>query len=559
MEKLIYKLAFVIILFIATIYYAIPWNVYNIDMPFSWNDYRLWLDLQWWVELDYKIDLSQVQNEEWYNLQKEKSIIEWLKSIVDKRIESLKINDSVITTASYWNEKHIIVQIPLKWNNKEENDANIKRAKDAIWKVMKIEFKEQRKEITQKDLEERKVLADNFLKEIKTSEYNFWVNSTIFKDNNENINIWSLTWTTNSLKPYFTLDTTNLKTWVYSEVLTWTWLSSIWISNWELTTTQDKWYWIIDVKSNSWGLIDFNYAFISWQPSEWMPAKDSKWRVLNEKNFISSAVQYNQAFQPMIELTFNDEWAEVFWELTKRLKWSPIAIFVWWDLLTSPTVNDTILTWKAIITWSYTPKEAVKLSQDINTWVVPAPIYLTSERTIDSKLWANSLTQLINAWIWGFIAIIIFLILIYRVWWLLAWISLFIYITLMLAIIKLFWIVLTLAWIAWFILSVWMAIDANVLIFERLKEALIEWKKTNEAIKEWFDKSFSAIWDSNITWIIVSIILFIFGINMIKWFWLMVLIWLIVSLFTALFISKLFISIYSRKKNLNLNVFLGIK
>ncbi len=559
MEKLVYKLAFVIILFVATIYYAIPWNIYNINMPFSWNEYRLWLDLQGWVELDYKIDLSQVQNEEWYNLQKEKSIIEWLKSIVDKRIESLKINDSVITTATYWNEKHIIVQIPLKWSNKEENDANIKRAKDAIWKVMKIEFKEQRKEITQKDLEERKTLADNFLKEVKSSEYNFWVNSTIFKDNNENINIWSLTWTTETLKNYFNLDTTNLKTWVYNEVLTWTWLSSIWISNWELTTTQDKWYWIIDVKSNSWSLIDFNYAFVSWQPSEWMPAKDSKWRILNEKNFISSAVQYNQAFQPMIELTFNNEWAEVFWELTKRLKWSPIAIFVWWDLLTSPTVNDTILTWKAVITWSYTPKEAVKLSNDINTWVVPAPIYLTSERTIDSKLWANSLIQLINAWIWWFIAIIIFLVLIYRVWGLLAWISLFIYITLMLAIIKLFSIVLTLAWIAWFILSVWMAIDANVLIFERLKEALSEWKKTSEAIKEWFDKSFSAIWDSNITWIIVSIILFIFGINMIKWFWLMVLIWLIVSLFTALFISKLFISIYSRKKDLNLKVFLGIK
>ncbi|MBW7954836.1 protein translocase subunit SecD [Candidatus Gracilibacteria bacterium] len=559
MEKLIYKLAFVIILFIATIYYAVPWNVYNINMPFSGNNYRLGLDLQGGVELDYKIDLSQVQNEEGYNLQKEKSIIEGLKSIVDKRIESLKINDSVITTASYGNEKHIIVQIPLKGNNKQENEANIKRAKDAIGKVMKIEFKEQRNEVTQKDLEERKILADNFLKEAKTSEYNFGVNSTIFKDNNENINIGTLTGTTNSLKPYFTLDTTNLKTGIYSEVLTGTGLSSIGISNGELTTTQDKGYWIIDVKSNSGGLIDFNYAFVSGQPSEWMPAKDSKGRVLNEKNFISSAVQYNQAFQPMIELTFNDEGAEVFGELTKRLKGSPIAIFVGGDLLTSPTVNDTILTGKAVITGSYTPKEAVKLSQDINTGVVPAPIYLTSERTIDSKLGANSLTQLINAGIWGFIAIIIFLVLIYRVGGLLAGVSLFIYITLMLAIIKLFGIVLTLAGIAGFILSVGMAIDANVLIFERLKEALVEGKKTNDAIKEGFDKSFSAIWDSNITGIIVSIILFIFGINMIKGFGLMVLIGLIVSLFTALFISKLFISIYSRKKDLNLKVFLGIK
>lgn len=559
MEKLIYRLFFVIILWIWTLYYAIPWHSYNINMPYSWNDYRLWLDLQWWVELDYKVDLSTVKNEEWYNMKKEESIIEWLKSIIDKRIETLNINDSVITTANYWSEKHIIVQIPLKWSNKNENELNIKRAKEAIWKVMKIEFKEQRNEITPEDIKQREDIADKFLTEALNSKYNFEVTSNIYKDNYENIDSWTLTWTLSELSKYFVLDPKEIKTWLYDKVLSGTWVEKIGFSNWDVKQLQDNWYWIIDVRSFSWELLDFNYAFISWKPSEWKPAMDLKWRILNDKYFLNSWVQYNQAFQPMVELSFNSEWAEIFWELTKRLKWKQIAIFVWWSMLTAPTVNDVILTWKAVITWSYTPKEAVKLSNDINTWVVPAPIYLTSERTIDSKLWANSLTQLIDAWLWGFLIILIFLIFIYRIGWLLAWIALFIYITLMLAIVKIFWIVLTLAWIAWFILSVGMAIDANVLIFERLKESIWEWKKLSDAIKEWFDKSFSAIWDSNLTWIIVSIILYVFGINMIKWFWLMVLIWLIVSLFTALFISRLFILLVSRKKNLNLNWFLGIK
>ncbi|MDD5770451.1 MAG: protein translocase subunit SecD, partial [Candidatus Gracilibacteria bacterium] len=97
----------------------------------------------------------------------------------------------------------------------------------------------------------------------------------------------------------------------------------------------------------------------------------------------------------MVELTFNQEGAEIFGELTTRLKGQQIAIFVGGEMLTAPTVNDAILTGKAVITGNYTSETATKLSQDINTGVVPAPIYLTSERTIDSKLGLNSLNQLI--------------------------------------------------------------------------------------------------------------------------------------------------------------------
>lgn len=439
MDKLFFKLFLIILLWIWTFVYVFPWHSYNINMPFTWKDYKLGLDLEWWVELDYKVDLEEVKKEENYNSQRENSILEWLKSIIDKRVEALKISDSIITTANYGWEKHIIVQIPLKWTSQDENNLNIKKAKEAIWKVMKIEFKELDLEATQ-----------------------------------NNIN-------------------------------------------------QDK-----------------NLLI-------WKPAQDSMWRILDDRYFIKSSVQYNWAFQPMVELTFNTEWAEIFWELTTRLKWKQIAIFVWWEMLTSPTVNDVILTWKAVITWTYTPAEAQQLSNDINTWVVPAPIYLTSERSIDAKLWLNSLEKLITAWIYWFLLIMIFLILVYRLYWFMSGIALFIYILIVLAIVKAFWFVLTLASIAWLILSIGIAIDANILIFERIKDELKSWNQIDKAIKKWFEKSWSAIWDSNLTWLIISIILFIFWINMIKWFGLMLWIWIIVSLFNAMFISRLLILLVSRK------------
>jgi SecD/SecF fusion protein len=93
-----------------------------------------------------------------------------------------------------------------------------------------------------------------------------------------------------------------------------------------------------------------------------------------------------------------------------------------------------------------------------------------------------------------------------------------------------------------------MAIDANILIFERTKDELRNWKNIKEALEIWFKKSFSAIFDTHITWLLTALILFVFGINMIKWFWLMLWIWLIVSLFTVLYISKVFIIAASKSK-----------
>ncbi len=553
------RITAIVIVLLLSVFYVIPWETMGIELPFSGKEYKLGLDLQWWVELDYKVDLEEAKKEPDYSRQKENDIVEWLKRIIDKRVESLNINDSVISSASYGSEKHIVVQIPLKWKNREENDANIARAKDAIGKVVKIEFREERTTVTDEDLALRKELATNALAEIQESNYDFFVSANRIRDNNDKVNVGTLTGSLDDLEKYFPI--ANIQApWLLWEVLTGTWQENYAFSAWEIVPlSPDTGYWILENISDAADeYLSFNYVFLSDTPSEWQAATDSQWRILNDKYFVKSSVQYTEAGTPLVELSFNNDWADIFGELTTRLVGKPIAIFVWGELLTSPNVNEPITSGRAVITWNYTIEEASTLANDINTWVVPAAIYLTSERSIDSKLWANSLQKLFLAWLLWFIIIYWFLIYVYRLSWILAGLTLFIYIVVVLALVKAFGTVLTLASVAWLILSLGMAIDANILIFERIKDELRKKAKLQTAIQKWFDSSWSAIWDSNITWLIISMILYIFGINIIKWFGLMLGIWIIVSLFCAMFVSRLFIVLASQKKDISMKSFIGL-
>jgi preprotein translocase subunit SecD len=329
MKNLVLRLLLLFIAWASLFFYAFPWYAYNIDMPFSGKDYKLGLDLQGGIELDYKIDLEEVKNEPDYNKQKEKSIIEGLKSIVDKRVETLNINDSVITSASYGWEQHIIVQIPMKWNDSFENKENIEKAKEAIGRVVKIVFKEKRDKITQEDLDFRNKIASDLLSEAKSSDYNFFVTANKFRDNYEKVEVW----TVSSLAELNINDSSLLENnWLIDNLIAWT--NSAW----------DKWNYILEITTENW-VKKINYAFVSSTPSDWMSAKDSKGRILNDKYFVKSSVQFDQAFKPMVELTFNNEGWDIFWELTSRLVGKQIAIFVGWEMLTAPNVNEPILSW----------------------------------------------------------------------------------------------------------------------------------------------------------------------------------------------------------------------
>lgn len=528
MKNLVFRLLFITLAGVMLFSYIFPWSSYGIDVPFSGKDYKLGLDLQGGIELDYKVDLSEAEKEEDYSSEREKQIIEWLKAIIDKRVETLNISDSVITSASYAGEKHIIVQIPLKGNSTLENNANIKKAKEAIWKVVKIEFKELRNEITEEDIKARYEIAKDALLEVQESKYDFWLTAQQYKLSNVNVEIGE----SKSISDIYKVDELKSKEIIETE-------------NGYLILSELQWDF-------------YQYIFISNTPSEWKPAADSAGRILNEKYFSNSSVQFDEAFNPMIELVFNDQWADIFGELTSKLVGQPIAIFVGWELLTAPNVNQAILSGKAVITGSYTPQEAKELSNNINTWVVPAPIFLTSEKTIDSKIGWESLEKLVIAGVSWFIIIFLFLILVYRLWGIIASIALFLYVMIVLSIIKVFGIVLTLASIAGLILSIGMAIDANILIFERIKAEIAKGKKLQDATAIGFKKSWSAIWDSNFTGFIVALILFVFWVNLIKGFGLMLAIGIIVSLFSAMWISRVLLILLANAVS-NKTHFLGVK
>ncbi|NDK09851.1 protein translocase subunit SecD [Candidatus Gracilibacteria bacterium] len=538
MKSLIFKLFLTVLGGLFILLFAVPWNYFGLVVPFSGPDYKLGLDLQGGIELDYKVDLEEARTEEDYNQQREDSIVEGLKSVIDKRIATLNINDSIITSASYGDEQHIIVQIPLKGNDALQSSANIERAKDAIGKVVRIEFKELRENITEADRTARKELAGQILTDLQKSPDEFITETQRFQNNNEGIEVGTVSDITSLLTESGA--TINLNKQNISTSLS------------EIENTDGENGYLVYKKNED----SFDYIVVDAEPSIWISAEDSQGRVLNDTYFTKASVQYNQAFQPMVELTFNNDGADIFGELTKRLVGQPIAIFVGGELLTSPTVNDAILTGQAVITGNYTPESAQKLATDINTGVVPAPIYLTSERTIDARLGQNSLEKIIYAGMFGFLVILLFLIFTYRLAGFVSAIALFIYIVITLAILKQFGVVLTLASIAGLVLSIGIAIDANILIFERVKDELRQGSTIRESVKIGFEKSFSAIWDANITGLIVALILFVFGINLIKGFGFILGLGIIVSLFSVFFVSRLFIRLIARS-DISQKVFIG--
>lgn len=193
-----------------------------------------------------------------------------------------------------------------------------------------------------------------------------------------------------------------------------------------------------------------------------------------------------------------------------------MAIYVGGELLTAPTVQQAILNGQATINGQRSVTEAQQLVNDINTGIVPAPIYLTSERTIDAKIGNNALSQILVAGLIGLVLILLFLVFFYRLSGLIAGLALVIYTLFLVTIVKMTGVVLTLASVAGVILSIGMAIDANILIFERIREALKDKKPLDSAIKVGFNQSWTAIWDSHVTSLTSAIILFLIGVSLIK-------------------------------------------
>lgn len=253
--------------------------------------------------------------------------------------------------------------------------------------------------------------------------------------------------------------------------------------------------------------------------------------------------------QPIVALTFNSQGRDLFAKITREHKGEVLAIFLDNQVISSPVIRDEIRDGKAVISGGFTPDEAKSLVRDLNYGALPVPVELISTQTVGASLGQDAKHSGVKAGLIGFAVIVAFLILWYRLPGVIASLSLVMYIILSLAIFKLIPVTFTAAGIAGFILSIGMAVDANILIFERMKEELKSGKSVYDALHEGFSRAWLSIRDSNISSMITAVILFWLGTSAIKGFALTLGLGVLISMFTAITVSRTFLFAVSPKKN----------
>ena len=243
---------------------------------------------------------------------------------------------------------------------------------------------------------------------------------------------------------------------------------------------------------------------------------------------------------PVVQINFNTEGASRFAQITGSNVGRELAIFLDGALISAPTINQKIDGGTAIISGNFTAATAKALATNLNLGALPVPITLESTESIGAILGESALHAGVLAGVIGFIVLSIFMVLWYRLPGVVAVVSLVIYSVIMLVLFKLIPVVLTSAGIAAFILSIGLAVDANVLIAERMKEELADGKTTEQAIRDGFARAWTAIRDSNIAHLIAAVILFWIGTSIIKGFALVFGLGVLVSLVSAITISRTF-------------------
>jgi len=285
---------------------------------------------------------------------------------------------------------------------------------------------------------------------------------------------------------------------------------------------------------------------------------------LTGKYLKKAAVSFDQnTGMPIVEFQFDDEGAKLFEQITERNVGKPLAIFldgmsiidtngdnkIDGQDLYAPNVVQKISGGSAQITGIASVKEAKTLKERLNQGALPVPLgQPISQQKIGPTLGSVSLDQTVKAGIWGFLIVAIFMVVFYRLPGLLASLALCLYAIVLLAIFKLIGVTMSLAGIGGFILSLGMAVDANVLIFSRLKEELESGKGLASSIEEGFNRAWPAIRDGNFTTIVVAAILFFLGTSFVKGF-AVTLIWgIMLSMYSAIVVTKTFLRIFASTK-----------
>ncbi len=266
--------------------------------------------------------------------------------------------------------------------------------------------------------------------------------------------------------------------------------------------------------------------------------------------------------QWVVDLEFNAEGTRKFAKLTRALVGKPMAIFFNGEMQSAPVIREPIMEGRAQISGGdngFQYEEAKKMVDLLNAGALPVPAKIIEENTVGPTLGADSIAKSKVAGMIGLGLVMLFMIAYYRVPGLIADIALCIYGLILFAIFKTIPVTMTLAGIAGFILSIGMAVDANILIFERTKEELRAGRTLFTAINTGFDRAFTSIFDSNMTTIITCVILYCLGTSIVKGFALTLALGVVVSMFSAITITKNFMLLMFGTKSLTNPALFGLR
>ncbi|MEX2361851.1 MAG: protein translocase subunit SecD, partial [Patescibacteria group bacterium] len=251
---------------------------------------------------------------------------------------------------------------------------------------------------------------------------------------------------------------------------------------------------------------------------------------------------------PQINLEFSSEGASLFEEITSRNVGKQVATFLDGEVLQIATVNEKIAGGQAVITGQFTIQEAKDLVSLLNAGALDVPIKLIEQRTVGATLGEQSVKNSLVAGVIGLLLVIIFMLVNYRVAGLAAVLALSGYAVIVVAMFKLIPVTITLSGIAGFILSIGMAVDANILIFERMREELRDGKNLSLAMEEGFTRAWPSVRDSNMATIITSGILFFTTTGLVRGFALTLALGVLVSLYSSITASRAFLRLFAMNK-----------
>jgi len=532
-QKLNIKFTLVIILALVVGLISYPRAVAKIPPVYNaFNKLKinLGLDLQGGIHLEYKADTSKIDSA------KIDSAMQGVQDAAERRVNAFGVAEPVIYTTKSGNDRRLIIELA--------GVKDINEAKKMIGNMPFLEFKEEGPADTSKDIPQdmldklnaqAKQKAEDLLKKaLAGGDF-----AQLAKDNSEDPSNkdegGDLDFVTKGLfVPEFdkVLFEENLKD---GEVYK------------ELVETQFGWHIIKKIEQKGGGdAIEVHAAHILLaKKSSPEPQPTFVPTGLTGKNLKNASVGFdNQGLSnPKIDLEFDSEGADLFAEITKKNIGKSLPVFLDGNMLTSPTIQSEITGGKAEITGTFTNEEANNLVKRLNEGALPVPIREVDSQSVEASLGQASLEKSIKAGIIGLAVVIIFMLAYYRFLGLIAVVALLIYMGLMISIFRLsgltpWQITLTLPGIAGFILSIGMAVDANILIFERTKEEIRRGRNILGALDEGFKRAWTSIRDGNFSSIITAFILIELGTGFVKGFAVTLIVGVLLSMFTAVTISR---------------------